>query len=404
MAFKNCANTVSNLDEDDSVELVDAYDRYIDRGLSDKKSIKAAINEVIQGLKSDREQILELATASSPQILNQQASFEMIAEDVARYAHWDAFEGSVSGKYEGEITQNGYAGEQFSAATNDRSLSELVPDLYAGLMKAADMGLSDPAMESIMVPNRYNDFMVANGGELSTQLTGRQAVALNDAIQDLKRDGMGNAIAIPDVIAGFPDDNFKKALGAFTPAVPARGMPKSLQMNSNMLDAAYAGNVNAQKALRTTLAHELGHASDLGMDGSSSTWDSPLMRFDPFGVSMRENPKKRMGVDIVVSRVNGKPAVGAVMQEAINMVNSQRGEKNGLAKFLEYPLMELDSIILRNSTMYDTPIGDVFIDSKFINSGHPLLSGIEAQRSGKLHMIQAEVFAQIHALYYTNPA
>lgn len=264
---------------------------------------------------------------------------------------------------------------------------------------------------------------------------GEQHFKLDRPYQDIV------AAAIKELTdAGLPIEalNNLDAIMSFKPAkegdgtlaffVPRNGMldgnPPYLAVNSEALEALFqTQNIALMKNLRWTLAHELGHALDVGSteDGHSNSMRSPLFEIDPFKFATTGADTRLGGRTVQQAK-----AFGAITKEMIHAFETKTAETDGFQQMLMYPMMEIPSISMKDlDIVVEFPNGQrmavmpndlrnilrkaqtnkpiTFVE-RYI--AHEIGEGYAEKvmdTESKLGRIKGEVFAQMHAMFYVAP-
>ena len=261
---------------------------------------------------------------------------------------------------------------------------------------SASLGFMD-AHKGISVSTVYNDF---HRREISS--------ALDDVVKE-----MGLPEAINDAFGTiFVLEDSDYGIAAFTPPaqfespLAKRGtLPGSIMISREYLDAITKTKDDVlrnkiRKTLRQVLTHELGHAMDITKNNKSSTWDSPLFALDSVGVQMVPDSSSPTGMRLIYK----KGAIGPVMEEALKVVNSKAGEKSGLTRFLAYPLADIGHVTQKGGTIVDHEKNKEYKINESLKKERPdIHEYLVWQAQPELQRIQAELFAQIQALYKSRP-
>lgn len=193
------------------------------------------------------------------------------------------------------------------------------------------------------------------------------------------------------------------AEGAFPESVMAQYVPAQrghlggLYFNPKIIAGAMSGALSkdAQAGIITTLYHEMGHAIDTNTSGTldSHAFQSPSFYVEPVAMRLVDDSDTELGGRLVYD----KERTGPIMAEVIDAFQEDHSD---LQRFFIYPLIDLPHIAVEGRRIGPVEIGPDMLRS---DVGQMMYRMVAMELSPEIERIQGEVFAQLHALYYTNP-
>lgn len=235
----------------------------------------------------------------------------------------------------------------------------------------------------------------------SSDVTERPVI--NAALADLIDSGLpANALMMVKDIGTFDVNDQHPTTAQFvTPSVVGgKKFERGIWVNVNTIEGIQEGDQKLAAALRSDLAHEIGHAIDIGSteESDSHTWGSRLFRIDPLKIAAVADPTSPVG-----ARLDHKGGLGPIMQEVVDFHLSKEAVETGLHDMLHYPLYDLYRNVARGKK-FELPNGDVITVEADLEKKNPLLAQfISFEVEGQIMRVQAETFAQLHAIFYTAP-
>ncbi len=203
-----------------------------------------------------------------------------------------------------------------------------------------------------------------------------------------------NKMGVPSRLLDMVDSVFaygeEDSRALMTPNYNQSGI--SLGLNRELLDAL-GKDENVDLGARVAVAHEFGHVADVGMsrDNSSFTWSHPDFTLDPLTLQAMEGGKIQA------------EGLGPILQEALDAFQKGEATPGSVAGFLAYPLMELPNIALkgRMATAYGSEPFE--ITRQKLDEDPELKLNYDFMITREARRIQAEVFAQLWAMYHSAP-
>jgi len=339
----------------------------------------------------------------------------------------EAFD-SLAENYQGEVKKYNITSEQVDAQIMYANRIDEIKEW--GVKPPVPLEKPTPLLLNLIdgFDNPY--FKKTNSyGSTYNKLTGTEVNIVAAAINNIVGAGIsGEALGNIEAIVSFDPKQGEEGNMAYF--VPRNGMgsgnnPPYLAISTQSLSALQATNsVTLMKNIRWTLAHELGHALDIGSnpDSESLTAYSDLFDIDPFKFEVVEASGTHLGGK--TKRVTGK-AFSPIMDEMIRAFESKAGAKDGFTTMMLYPLVDVGHMSLRGmEVVVSTMFGDiemtssqlrdimrkVQLDNKGTIKEKMIAMDMAASYADKVMEIQqeltrvkAEVFAQMHAMYYIAP-
>jgi len=214
-------------------------------------------------------------------------------------------------------------------------------------------------------------------------------------LQTVEDIGVFDATPDYDTSASFIPAQYVASIGAFK---------NSLWIKSEYLELAdETGDETLGKVLRSIVAHELGHAIDVGSEQDMETHASSdeaqgLFKIDPLKF---EAVPARNEFGIKVKGERG--AFGTIVEEALKVYDSRDGKAAGIRGMLHYPLVDILRYRLIGAKVTDILGDTTVVTRELLEEDERARNYLLMQASEKFRMVQGELFAQLHSLYYTYP-
>jgi diguanylate cyclase (GGDEF)-like protein len=244
-----------------------------------------------------------------------------------------------------------------------------------------------------------------NGTTTYRQAKLEERGVINSVLLDLMDAGLPAKALMNIVDIGVtvvPQDHGTSA--SFIPAqwYQGREFKDSIWINVNDISVLReTGDEVISSALRHTLSHEIGHNVDIGSnkDHQSHTWGSRLFRVNPFEIKLVSDGKSPLG-----GRVETGRGLGPIMKEVMDFYLTPASIRSGIQTMLNYPLVDLMRMNLVGKLFEAAPGVDIILGPETKNTHPEIHDFIMMKMSDEINRVTAEVFAQLHAMFYTVPA